>query len=134
MELRCLPREQVMDAWRDIAPMLSRIVGKDGREDLLDVAGGLLKGEYVGLIVVDDGSPVAVAVLQVNQCRFGKICTIIYVAGNHLTGWLQFVDSICEWCKAQGCISVEGTGRAGWERLLKSRGFVRVSSTIRKTL
>lgn len=134
MELRCLPREHVMAAWPDIAPILTRIVGKDDREDLFDVAGALLKGEYHALIVVNAAAPVAVCVVQINQHRGGKIAHIVYVAGNHLTGWLQFVDSIADWCKAQGCISVEGTGRIGWERLLASRGFARTSTTIRKRL
>ncbi|OAE37639.1 hypothetical protein A7J57_08660 [Agrobacterium tumefaciens] len=135
MELRSLPREQVMQAWPDIAPVLAKIVGKDGREDLLDVAGSLLKGEYHALIVVDDAGAIAcVCVAQFCEYRAGKVCHIVYIAGNRLTGWLQFVDSICEWCKAQGCISVEGTGRAGWERVLHPRGFTRMSSTIRKRL
>jgi hypothetical protein len=134
MELRSLPREQVMGAWSDISPLLARIVGKDGREDLLDVAGSLLRGDYHALIVVDGRLPIAVAIIQINQYRQEKTAHIVYVAGNRLTGWLQFVDSIGEWCEAQGCTSVEGTGRTGWERLLKSRGFARMSSTIRKRL
>ncbi|MBN9219540.1 MAG: hypothetical protein J0I79_16465 [Mesorhizobium sp.] len=134
LELRSLPREQVMPAWPDIAPILARVVGKDGREDLLDVAGGLLKGEYQAYIIVDGPRPVAVAVTQILQTRHEKLGCIVYVAGDGLTDWLGFIDSVCEWCKAQGCTSVEGTGRKGWERILKSRDFDRVTSTIRKRL
>lgn len=134
MELRSLPREQVMQAWPDISPLLDRIVGKDSREDILDVAGSLLKGEYHALIVVEDGKPLAVVIVQLNSYRHERVAHITYVAGNKLTDWIHYIDSVCEWCKAQGFTSVEGTGRTGWEKALAARGFSRMSSTIRKRL
>lgn len=134
MELRSLPREQVMEAWPKIEPVLSRIVGKDGREDLLDVAGALLKGEYHAMLVVDGDEIASVCIVQINQYRASKVAHIVYVAGKCLTEWLHFLDSLEGFCKAHGVTDVEGTGRRGWERLLKSHSYRVVSSTIRKRL
>jgi hypothetical protein len=131
-ELQVLRREDVMAAWPDVEPLIRRAVKLWGREDTLDVAGALLKGEYQCFLAVKDGKPIAVAITQLARTRNGMVADIPYVAGEHLTEWIKFTQDVFSWCKAQGCVLVEGIGRPGWERVLP--GFDRTGITLRKRL
>ncbi len=132
--LRSIPREQALEAWSDIEPLVNRAVNVQGNEDALDVLGHILTGHYQCLVVVKDEKPIAVGITQITTYRGGKTCTIVYVAGECLTEWVNFVDIITDWCKAQGCNRVEGIGRKGWERVLADKGFRQIATTIRKQL
>lgn len=131
-DLRSVPREQALAAWPDIEPLVARAVAVLGNEDTLDVLGHILTGHYQCLVVVKQEKPIAVGITQITTYRGGQTCTIVYVAGEGLTEWVNFVDVITDWCKARGCDRVEGIGRIGWEKVLAEKGFLRIATTIRK--
>lgn len=133
LSVKAIPREHVLAAWGELEPWLQKVVGLTGKDDCLDVLGRILTGEYQ-CIVAADSSIKAVCITQFSQTRAGKICTIVYVAGEGLTEWVNFVDTIEDWCKAQEVIRVEGIGRLGWEKILADKGYRRVATNIRKEL
>jgi hypothetical protein len=133
LSVKSIPREHVLAVWGELEPWLAKVVGLTGKDDCLDVLGHILTGDYQCIVAVDDRIK-AVCITQFSHVRAGKICTIVYVAGEGLTEWVNFVDIIEDWCKAQEVIRVEGIGRAGWEKILSSKGYRRVATNIRKDL
>jgi hypothetical protein len=47
----------------------------------------------------------------------------IFLAGGELDQLLDMEGDAFQWAKAQGCKSVTLSGRLGWQRALKSRGW-----------
>jgi hypothetical protein len=47
----------------------------------------------------------------------------IFLAGGELGQLLDMEGDAFQWAKAQGCKSVTLSGRLGWQRALKSRGW-----------
>lgn len=133
MEIKVLKRDNAREAWPQVSSLVKSACDAYGNEDDLDVLGRILLNDYQAFIAVDE-KPVAIAITQITQTRSGKKGTIVYCAGEGLTEWVNFIDIIADWCKAQGCNLVEGIGRTGWERILASKGFKPVASTIRKQL
>jgi hypothetical protein len=134
VSLKSVPREHILAAWNELAPIIERAVVIQGNEDILDVLGHILTGHYQCVVVVKDEKPIAVGITQITTYRGGKTGIIVYVAGEGLTEWVKFVDVITDWCKACGCNRVEGIGRIGWEKVLAEKGFLRIATTIRKQL
>lgn len=58
----------------------------------------------------------------------------VWLAGGKLADILSLKPGIEAWARAHGCSHVTVDGRRGWERLLRSDGFVRVGSELRKRL
>ena len=135
MKLTYVNRKNVLKAWPLIEPLIQRVCDKFEDENTLTVLGCILKSEYICFVATDENNiPQAVATVEIVLRESRKCGKIIHVAGNGKQNWLHFLDDICEWCKAQGCIAVEGTGRVGWEKVLAEKGFKRTSTTIRKQL
>jgi hypothetical protein len=60
----------------------------------------------------------------------GKVCNLVIVAGLDLASWLPLLAVIEAWAREAGAVRLEASGRAGWERRLKSEGWKPVRTTI----
>jgi hypothetical protein len=129
-KLMVVRREHILGVWHEIEPVLARVVVEnDVGEDCLDVLAGILAESYQCFVWVDGGGIKCVVITTITNNRKGKVARIVYVAGSGLTEWLDYVEVIIDWCKAQGCMAVEGIGRRGWEKVLAAKGF-RLKSTL----
>lgn len=134
MNLSYINRENALIAWPDIEPLIAKVSMKYDGTHPLTVLGCILKGEYMCFVATEGREVRAVATVEIFVREAQKYGKIVHVAGEGREGWLKYLDDICEWCKAQGCIAVEGIGRVGWEKVLAEKGFKRTSTIIRKHL
>lgn len=67
-------------------------------------------------------APDACAVTEIVSYPQTKHCHIFLAAGN-LDTILDGQDSVIAWAKAQGCSRITLSGRMGWSKVLKNRGW-----------
>lgn len=69
----------------------------------------------------------------VNTAR-GRICNLVAVGGIDFAEWRALIEDIKAWARANGCVCLEASGRAGWERLVGDDGWKKVRTTIEMEL
>ncbi len=132
--MRCisLTGEQYGQLAKWLDPLVEKacaVYGYDPKEISAAAANGLY-----GVFVALDTKPRALALVEIVNTKVSRYGNIFLVAGEGLTDWLPFVNTLLQECKARGCSYVEGTGRPGWERVLAPYGFTKVATTVRKQL
>lgn len=76
----------------------------------------------------------ACAVTRLDRGPRALVCTVMLIGGDDMNGWLMFEGDIAKWAADQGADALEGPGRKGWERVVKSKGWVPVWTVYRKML
>ena len=110
-------------AWPTIWPLLAPCVAlDDGRYDETSVKEAIRRGDFQLWLAGAGKYDLAVTTeIRVYPCQ--KRVNIKYVGGKGLPLAFDFLGTIEAWALTQGCMGVEGYGRAEWARLLKSRGY-----------
>lgn len=62
----------------------------------------------------------AVAITELSRTEKSKVCTVTACGGKRPARWLQLLDDIENYARAEGCDCVRMFGRSGWARLLKT--------------
>jgi hypothetical protein len=63
-----------------------------------------------------------------------KIGEITLAGGKDYALWDHYSDVVGDWMREKGCQFIQVIGRAGWERLLAPKGFVKRYTVFRKVL
>jgi len=66
-----------------------------------------------------EGKALGCCITELNASARGRTCNLVVVAGGDFPQWQQLVEPIKEWAREQGCVRLEASGRAGWERRLR---------------
>jgi len=86
-------------------------------------------------MAVDESNKVlCVCVTEVRQYPNYKVCDLRITTGEQYEKWVDYMDEVCKWAKAEGCKKMEVFARPGWERILKSKGYVKTHVQIEKIL
>ena len=64
----------------------------------------------------------------------GRTCGLVVVGGEGFDDWRAALEPIKAWARAQGCVRLEASGRAGWERKLAADGWRKIRTTIEVVL
>lgn len=111
-----VPREQVLDAWPDLAEMIRRVKDQDWEPE--DVLEALEQGtaQAWGL----RGSPIrTLFITEICQPFTTKYGRVWICAGEHIESGLEMYRSHIEpWFRENGCKWIEVVGRAGWQKVL----------------
>ena len=73
----------------------------------------------------------ALAVTQLRNTPKGKVLHILYAAGDG-PELEEITEDMAFWAKAQGCASLTQTGRPGWVKRLKRRGWRTIQITMER--
>jgi len=108
--------------WRELGSMLAP-AQRAGQPDVLSQ---IVEGWAQLWAVVDNGKPVAAVVTQITL-QPEKRCLLWQVGGSRLREWAaDFLAVLEPWARAWGCVAIWGAGRAGWARIVKAFGGVRI--------
>jgi hypothetical protein len=99
-----------------------------------DIRIALLRKSMQLWLALDGDEPVGSAVTCVEDGPRARICQIMLIGGEGLDNWLIFEEDVCKWARSIGAAALEGPGRRGWERKVKSRGWRPVWTIYRKLL
>lgn len=106
---------------------------------------GIARGDYTAAELVDElvdntaqlwvlrkgGDPIAAAVSELVQTPAGPIVHGRLCAGRGMNAWVDdLISCIRDHAAVVGAIEITVDGRAGWERVLRARGWQRKSVTM----
>jgi hypothetical protein len=116
-----IPLRDLHLAWPGLRPLLEPAVRRT--PDKPDVLARLIARDAQLWAVYDDDAPVAAMVTQVTCAPDGKRCRLWLVGGSRVAAWAD--DFLCKlelWARSQGCVALWGSGREGWDRIVKRMG------------
>lgn len=99
-----------------------------GTHDFDDVARGIIEGR-MQLWPAPRGCAVTEIVVYPK-----KTVLNVFLAGGELDQILDGIESVAAWGRAQGCEGLSLAGRRGWERVLKSRGWVTTHAVMERSI
>ena len=74
---------------------------------------------------VKDQKVYAVGVTELKQYPKYRTMNFRILTGEKMELWVKFLEPMEEWAKTQGVNKMEFYVRPGWERFLKTKGYVR---------
>lgn len=94
----------------------------------------LSEGRGILWIAERSGRIIAAMTSSLVQKRSGLVCRLVCCSGSEMPSWLQNLDQIEEYAKAEGCVKVIADGRPGWQHVLSGRGYAAVGVSLEKRL
>ena len=121
--------------WPAVVDLIKRATGRfDAGYDETHVLERLKRAE-MQLWIVGEDSIQGVVITEVQIHPQFKVLGLSIVAGDKIDDWIEEADDLLtRFARHHDCKYLEGYGRKGWARKLKSRGFEEYSITIRRAL
>ena len=115
----------VIDVWPHVVDHIVKSIrygwGECEAEDFLD---RLLLGKWRLWVVLEDQQIVASATIELVNYPRARAVRVITLGGSRSKRWLKFLLTELKKLAAEtGSVAIEGVGRPGWTRALKSLGF-----------
>lgn len=98
-----------------------------------DVRTHLAKTTMQLWLAVDDSCK-GCCITEIVKSARGKSCNLVVVAGREFAAWQPLTETIKAWAREAGCVRLEASGRAGWERRVAGDGWTKVRTTIEMPL
>lgn len=106
-------------------------LGEYTPQDLLDFC----KEQKMQLwVVADDDFVHGCVVTELINYKRKRVCQVIIVSGYNLEEWFGGYEVIEAWARSMGAEEMRSYCRAGWEKLLKPRGFSKAYTVLTKEL
>lgn len=120
-----LPVSYLSQVWPSLWPMLAPAVKRSPVP--LSVLPDLLahKAQLWGIYDRDTKTPVAAIVTRITvENETGeKRCFLWLVGGSRVREWAKdFLETLDGWAREHDCTALWGSGRAGWDRIVKKLG------------
>lgn len=125
MEVSLVPSQLIDGLWPRIFPHLSKAseytFGRYEPEDILDF---VVSGEAHLWVVLDGGDIVGITVTRFWQYPRKKCLDVMFLGGESLNEWKDLMfDTLHSWAHDSSCVAIEASGRVGFARLFKDRGY-----------
>lgn len=121
MELRGVLAEDVNAVWGEVSPLVVAAISRSPRVvDESDILSAIMSRDMQLWVAEDSQDIKAVCVTQIIQWPRRKGAVLYLCAGKGMAEWIDFLPVIESWAIFNGCDFIEASGRAGWEKVLKS--------------
>ena len=90
--------------------------------------------ESQGFFIECDGEVVCAVLTCIYDDLNGKSLEITSIGGKHYEKWLHLLDDVVKWGKDMGCQRVILTGREGWLKVLKGKGFEKTAIVLERVI
>lgn len=125
LHLSAVPTPVLDVVWPQAKELLNMaVVATNGVYDLDSVYSGLLSGEYVLWLVLDETTPVAALTTRICDYPRRRGLALDWIGGKRMAEWLPMVhDVMSQYARENGCTHLEGYGRKAWGRWLNKYGW-----------
>ena len=86
------------------------------------------------LVVGENNEVFCVCVTEVRKYPNYKVCDTKIVTGKDYKNWFNYVDTIAEWAKKEGCRKMEIFARPGYVKMFKEKGYKATHVQVEKEL
>jgi hypothetical protein len=116
-----IPLSDLHLAWPALWPLLEPAVRRT--PDKPDVLARLIARDAQLWAVYDGDDAIAAIVTQLTLAPDGRRLRLWLVGGRGVRDWAdELVAKIEDWARSLGCVALWGSGREGWDRIVKRRG------------
>lgn len=115
--------------WPEVAKVLQAALDLTEGRWTADDVWSRVEQEQFQLWVFEIGHEVkTVCITHVHNYPRCRALQIVFIAGEGYGLWPHWFKDLSRWAKSIGCKFVEGDGRFGWEREMKSIGLRKIGS------
>ena len=126
--LRIWEHKEVDKVWIFVKDYIQNALNRSGGyADHTDIK-DLIKKDLMQLWVAwseKDQKVYAVGVTELKQYPKLKTMNFRILTGEKMELWVKFLEPMEEWAKEQGVTKMEFYSRPGWEKFLKTKGYVK---------
>jgi len=137
LDLVVFKPSEIAGVWILVEDLIQKACDRSGGfADAEDFKGWLEKGIMQLWVAFDNKEKKikCVTVTEVKQYPKYKVCDCRITTGTDYKSWVDFMDNVVNWARANGCKKMEIFTRPGWERILKRKGFVKTHVQLEKML
>jgi len=138
MKIILLPPEQVVEHWKTISDLLSKVLEhSQGESTLTDYLKKILNEHVHCWVVVDDNQNIiGTGLTQYLQYSQHKTLHIIAFSGSNFEDQSKVFPTVEQFARDSGCKAIEQWGRPGWAKVLPKYvpGFKEAYVVMRKDL
>jgi hypothetical protein len=137
LDLVVFKPSEVAGVWILVEDLIQKACDRSGGfADAEDFKGWLEKGIMQLWVAFDNKEKKikCVTVTEVKQYPKYKVCDCRITTGTDYKSWVDFMDNVVNWARANGCKKMEIFTRPGWERILKRKGFAKTHVQLEKML
>ena len=133
--IAAIPPDQIERMWHIIGPGIERCLDKGiGLQSAAGIKRSAIAGDVIVLSADVKGIHLATVIAQVNEGS-RRVFEVGLAWGEKLVDWNEEIEgTILRLARELNCDSVAITGRRGWVRYLKKRGFTEKMVTVTRNL
>lgn len=119
MEIACVPPDKVALVWPRVSGLIYIAMKRGDLMAFAPVEQSLFNGmAQLWLAVENRNDIIAAAVTELHATEWRKVCVIVACSGKDMDRWIELIEEIEKFAKAESCSRVRIVGRKGWERVL----------------
>jgi len=126
VEAVCVDPKRVHEVWPTVAPLIKKAMARGDLGTFDCVEADVLSARALLWVAWADPFILGAAVTQIIGSEQGKVCLIVACGGKRVDLWLNLIEKIEEYAKAESCRCTRIMGRKGWARLLSDYQIARV--------
>lgn len=134
VHLRPIPAPEVAANWHFAEPWVRSAVEAAALLETVDSYLARCLAQTAQLWLIRDDCVIGAAITEVYDSPKGLTCAVPVVGAVSLDDIGPAFEEIEAWARAEGCVRLEGCGRPGWPRALKSRGWRLLSVVVEKDI
>lgn len=125
MEVSLIPAEFVSGIMPHVFPHIAKAAEYTfGRYEPEDIIDAVLDGEAHLWAAFEDDRIFGVTVTRFWQYPRKKCLDVLFLGGGDWADWRDnMFDTLQQWASDSGCDAIESSGRPGFARVFKSRGY-----------
>lgn len=124
MNLRPVPAPEVESNWHFADAWVRAALQDRCSTDTAERLKELCLERSAQLWLIEDAEQVVGAIVtEIVETSNGLTCNFVTAAGSFRSDGDMCLDVIEAWARTEGCVRLELTGRAGWQRCLKPHGW-----------
>lgn len=128
-----VPAAQVREFWPQAEPWVRDAVLRGATIETVEFYAEQVASRHAQLwMITDDDRVIGCGITQIYPTSKGLTCAVPIVACERMD--VVLFDVVERWAREQGCVRLEGYGRPGWARALKTSGWNVVAVCIEKDL
>jgi hypothetical protein len=119
VEIACVPPDKVALIWPRVSGLIFIAMKRGDLAAFAPVEQNVLSGmSQLWLAVENRNDIIAAAITELHATEWRKVCVIVACGGKDMSRWIELIEEIEKFAKAEGCSRTRIVGRKGWERVL----------------
>lgn len=125
IEVSMIPKEYVDSCWDRVEPLLKKATDLSGdRYTTSHIYDMVMEDDYQLWVAYEGNNFHGAVVTNISDYPNRKILCMGFCGGEDFGAWKdQIIDILKRFARDMGCDAIEASGRPGWSKVLKDKGY-----------